>query len=106
LHYVPAITTIRAISQEPFVLFTPEFAARDDSEFHLVAAHYLETEDARSLSVEFVRHRVRFGMQHVPNPGAKFVVHYDVRGQDVPWDIEERLRAALAGFCEVRVKQI
>jgi hypothetical protein len=106
LHYVPVIDTIRAILREPFVMFTPEFAARDDSEFHLVANHYLETEDARLLSVEFVRHRVRFGTQNVPNPDAKFVVHYDVRGQDISGDIEERLRAALAGVCEVRVKRI
>jgi len=87
-------------------MFTPEFAAIDESEFHLVANHYLETRDARSLSVEFIRHRVIFGRQNVPTPGAKFVVHYDVRGQNVPGDIEEILRAALAGFCEVIVKQI
>ena len=87
-------------------MFTPEFSSKDASEFHLVANHYLETDDALSLSVEFVRHRVRFGRQHVPNPDAKFVVHYDVRGQNVPHDIVEKLRAALAGFCEVRVKQI
>jgi hypothetical protein len=84
-------------------LFTPENSSLDASEFHLVANHYLETEDALSLSVEFVRHRVRFGRQHVPNPAnAKFVAHYDVRGQNVSQEILEKLRVALAGFCEVR----
>jgi hypothetical protein len=86
-------------------MFTPEFVAQDGSEFHLVANHYLETEAARLLSIEFIRHRVRFGRQNVPTPAAKFVVHYDVRGQNLPDDIEESLRMALAEFCEVRVKQ-
>jgi hypothetical protein len=65
----------------------------------------LETEEGLSLSLEFIRARIEFGRRNVPNPqDATFVVHYDLRGQSVPADIETILRTALAGRCEVRVK--
>jgi hypothetical protein len=84
-------------------MFTPEFTDKDGSEFHLVANHYVGDDQALSLSVDFVRSRVAFGKLHVPTPGGKFVVHYDLRGQALPGDIEDRLRAALSGVCEVQV---
>jgi hypothetical protein len=82
-------------------MFTPEFTSKDGSEFHLVANHKLGDDEALTLSVDFVRSRVAFGKLHVPTPAAKFVVHYDLRGQAVAADIEDRLRAALSGVCEV-----
>ena len=86
-------------------MFTPELTKNDTPEFHLVANHYLETEEGLSLSLEFIRARIEFGRRNVPNPrDATFVVHYDLRGQSVPADIETILRTALAGCCEVRVK--
>jgi hypothetical protein len=83
--------------------FTPEFTSKDGSEFHLVSNHGLGDDEALRLSADFVRARVAFAKLHVPAPAAKFVVHYDVRGQAVAADIEDRLRAALSGVCEVRV---
>jgi hypothetical protein len=84
-------------------MFTPEFSGPDGSDFRLVANHYLGDDEALKLSVDFVRSRVAFGRLHVPTAAAKFVAHYDLRGQALPADIEDRLRAALAGACEVQV---
>jgi len=79
-------------------MFTPELTKNDTPEFHLVANHYLETEEGLSLSLEFI---LEFGRRNVPNPqDATFVVHYDLRGQSVPADIETILRTALAAHLE------
>jgi hypothetical protein len=86
-------------------MFTPEFTAKGESEFHLIANHSIGFEESRSLSVEYVRFRVEFGRKNVPDPDARFVVHYDIRGQKVPDDIEDILAAELAGICEVVVKR-
>ncbi len=86
-------------------MFTPEFVARDGSEFHLVANHDIGTETARALSIAFVRARVAFGRYNVPDPKARFVVHYDVRGQSVPEDVEAKLAEKLGDLCEVVVKR-
>jgi hypothetical protein len=77
-------------------MFTPEFSGKDGSDFQLVANHYLGDDEALKLSVDFVRSRV-------PDASARFVVHYDLRGQVLPTDMEDRLRAALSGACEVEV---
>jgi hypothetical protein len=84
-------------------MFTPEFSGKDGSEFQLVANHYLGNDEALKLSVDFVRSRVAFGRLHVPDAGARFVVRYDLREQALPADMEDRLRAALSGACEVEV---
>lgn len=76
-------------------MFTPEFTRNDGQEYVLVANHYVETADTLALSVAFNRARIAFGRKHVPGPNATFVVHYDMRGQNVASDIEERLRLAL-----------
>jgi hypothetical protein len=85
-------------------MFTPEFSANDATEYTLIANHFIETEEALKLSLAFVRARVIFGLQHVPSP-ARFVTCYDVRGQKVETDLEERLRNALEDVTEVRVKR-
>jgi hypothetical protein len=91
-----------ALQRDSIGMFTPEFTSKDGSEFHLVANHKLGDDEALTLSVDFVRSRVAFGKLHVPTPAATFVVHYDLRGQAVAADIEDRLRAALSGVCEVQ----
>ncbi|WP_204357121.1 hypothetical protein [Paraburkholderia tuberum] len=85
-------------------MFTPEFSANDATEHTLIANHFIETEEALKLSLAFVRARVIFGLQHVPSP-ARFVTCYDVRGQKVENDLEDRLKNALGDVTEVRVKR-
>lgn len=86
-------------------MFTPEFVARDGSEFHLVANHDIGTDTARALSIAFIRARIAFGRSNVPDPKARFFVHYDVRGQLVPEDVEAKLAEKLGDICEVVVKR-
>jgi hypothetical protein len=85
-------------------MFAPEFSANDATEHILIANHFIETEEALNLSLAFVRARVLFGQQHVPSP-AKFVALYDVRGQNVRDNLEDRLRSALGDVAEVQVKR-
>ena len=85
-------------------MFTPEFSASDATEHILIANHYVETDEALNLSIAFVRGRILFGRQHVPLP-ARFVAHYDVRGQRVMADLESRLEQALGDVAAVRVKR-
>ncbi|CAB3638877.1 hypothetical protein LMG24238_00095 [Paraburkholderia sediminicola] len=85
-------------------MFTPEFSATDATQHTLIANHYVETEEALNLSVAFVRARILFGRQHVPQP-TRFVVHYDVRGQRVADNLEGRLKKTLGDVAEVRVKR-
>jgi hypothetical protein len=86
-------------------MFTPELVARDGSEFHLVANHDIGTDTARSLSMAFMRARIAFGRANVPDPNARFIVHYDVRGQLVPEDVEAKLVEKLGDVCEIVVKR-
>lgn len=61
-------------------MFTTEFAANDHTEFLLVANQSLGFDEAYTLSIDFVRSRIAFGWKNVPDPNAKFVVHYGLRG--------------------------
>jgi hypothetical protein len=85
------------------MMFTPEFSTADATGHTLIANHYVETQVALNLSVAFVRARILFGRQHVPLPSARFVVHYDVRGQKVADDLEGCLQQVLGDVAEIRV---
>jgi hypothetical protein len=104
-------TTTHAGSRSPVwdvsdqkIKFTPGFSATNAAEHTLIANHYVEKEQALNLSIALVRACIYFGRQHVP-PLARFVAHYDVRGQKVADDLESRLEQALGDVAEVRVKR-
>jgi hypothetical protein len=87
-------------------MFTPEFFRDEPAEYILVANHYVETEEAIALSTAFIRARIAYGRQHVPNEAGKFVVVYDVRGQLVADDFEQRCEEELGNLATIRVKRI
>jgi hypothetical protein len=86
-------------------MFTPELVAKDNSEYVLVANHNFGNDEARNISISFMKSRVDFGRTHIPNGNSKFRIIYDLRGQMLPADIENWLQTEFLGICNVEVKK-
>lgn len=86
-------------------MFTPEFSSTDAGEFVLVANHSLESHESTSLSVEFNRARIAFGLLHAPASMQRCKVIYDIRGQNVPDANVQEVRDRLALLCTLEFKR-
>ena len=86
-------------------MFTPELVSEETGEFVLVGNHSLETAEAVAMSIAYHRGRIKYGKAHLPPHVSRCVVHYDIRGQNVPDTVLERLRHELDDSCEVRITQ-
>ena len=85
-------------------MFTPEFVVQEQGKVVLVASHFVATEAALRLSVEFVRARIENGRKHLPAELQQFEVHFDLRGQTLPKGTVESIDAALDDVCTLVVR--
>ena len=86
------------------LMFTPEFVVPEEGKVVLVASHFVATDVALRLSVDFVRARIENGRKHLPAELQQFEVHFDLRGQALPEGTLKSIDAALGDVCTVVVR--
>ncbi|MEF9676998.1 hypothetical protein ABRQ00_12950 [Pectobacterium aroidearum] len=86
-------------------MFTPEFIHEDIGEFILVSNHCLASAEAVSFSIEFNRTRIAYGKSHLPAHIHTCRLIYDIRGQNVPPDVIEKITLALESDAFVEFKR-
>ena len=85
-------------------MFTPELVNLESGEYVLVANHNLESESAARLSIEYNAARIAYGQRHLPAGVNKCVLVYDLRGQNVPPEVLNKIRDAFHGIHELKMK--
>jgi hypothetical protein len=88
---------------EARAMFTPEFSANSGDEFTLVSNHNFAPYSSLEMSIAFNRARIAHARKHFPNPNAKCMLVYDLRGQVISEFSRSLLRNEFAGLCELKL---
>jgi hypothetical protein len=83
--------------------FIPEFTSNSGDEFVLISNHNFVPNNGFEMSVAFNRARVAHARRHFPDPNAKCMLVYDLRGQVVSEFSRNLLRSEFAGLCELKL---